>query len=240
MGRLILEDNFKRGLEDIVAYLGCVSSGSLILDALKAGNTSQFFNLLSNNPDISSGNEHIDEIMGFASVGIGNMKLKTAADLRNGQTCRFDGACTPVRVSDLQFSSWFGVSAQIENPFDDQRVCVRGICQTYTPTKIQSYQKIANQLLDKRISIEYIAANFEAAALRAMSLGEIPTAFNTVAWHTKGVQTNDEIVLLQQRYQNQSVGHADWVLDDIAVSLQVLGLTSTWSVNNEPQYRNHP
>jgi hypothetical protein len=238
-------DGFLTGVAEILAVeLGCVSSGHLIVDALRHHNWSQFFGLLANNPDVNSENIHIDELVGFASVGIGNIKLKTAADLWNGQTCRFDGACTPVKVSDLQYNDW-GTSSQIQNPFDSRIICshhVNGVCQTYIPTKVQSYQMIANQLLDSRINIEYLAVNFEAAALRAISLGEAPTAFNTVAWHTKGVQTDDEIRLLQRNItiSPQSLGHANWVLDDVTISLQVLGLTSTWNKYNEPQYNNHP
>jgi RHS repeat-associated protein len=232
-------------VEDELAGSGCVISAFHIEEARKNGDFKQVVRYVFNElPSVDTENEHIREIVTFASVGIGNVKLKTAADLWRGQTCTFDGQCTPVQVTKLQIKNLLGWTVDIDDPFGTQVISGpgEGYGGIYEPSKLESYQILAKQLYSNVMNIEYVAANMEAAALRATSLGITPTAFNSVAWHTKGVQTDEEILRLITTIKSppQSAGHVDWVLDDVAVSLSVMNLTSSWTVNNETQYKNHP
>ena len=176
----------------------------------------------------------------LASVGIGNVKLYTAANLWRGQACRvvWDGnsfveECTSVEISPLQQSKrffWREWEKDIANPFGE--VCEDGICESYDPAEVTgAYQMMAKQLLDEKVNIEYVAANLEAGALRALSLGLTPSAFNSASWHMTGLQTNEEI-------KGWNPGGAMYIVDHIPIALDVWGLTSRWSLseNTEPQY----
>ena len=81
------------------------------------------------------------------------------------------------------------------------------------------------------MNIEYVAANLEIGALRAISLGLTPSAFNSATWHLRGLQTDREI-----EDSGWNPGAAIYVLGDIPTALTVLGLTSSWSLSTEPQY----
>jgi len=92
---------------------------------------------------------------------------------------------------------------------------------------------MGQQLLDEKMNIEYVAANLEAGALRALSLGLTPSAFNSASWHMKSLQTNEEI-----EDERWNPGGAMYIVNDIPIPLDIWGLTSRWSLSEstEPQY----
>lgn len=99
------------------------------------------------------------------------------------------------------------------------------------PDEDGAYRTITQQLLSQEMNIEYVAANLEIGAQRAIAKGFQPTAFNLASWHQRGLQTDAEIS--KGRW---NPGGAIYVLDDIPTALKVMGLTSTWSARREAQY----
>jgi RHS repeat-associated protein len=214
-------------LENLVASFGCTVSGGYIKQAADAKDIPQLLRYLTN-----------QDVPQRATVGIGNVWLETAANLWHGQACSSLGDCTAVQVSELAVASGFGWDNPINNPFGPQQGCaLMGVCGYGKQSETDAYVDLTLQLLDNRMNIEYVAANMEAGALRAIALGFEPSAFNSASWHLRGLQTNREI---EQAGWNP--GGAIYILDDIPTALTVLGLTSAWSLNTEPQYdywKNH-
>jgi RHS repeat-associated protein len=208
-------------LEDIAAFLGCTVSGHAFGKAIEDkdyGKLPQYFLNL--------------DIPQRATVGIGNIWLKTGAEIWHNKAC-FNGSidkCIYVPVSPMKKKNLFGQEVEIPNPFDPYKVCVHGICDLTTPTNLESYIKMEHQLLNENINIEYLATNLEMGALRAMTNKIQPTAFNSASWHLKGLQTDDEIEGIWDP------GAAVNILDHIPVALYVMDLSSTWNLSMEPQY----
>ena len=216
--------------ENAVASLGCIISGTFLKKAWDDQDWALFIRYLTNQ-EIPEG----DYLYTLASVGIGNIKLYTAANLWKGQACSPLDDCTSVEISRLKTTNAFGWPVNLSNPFDTQVACgLGGACYSYQPTETESYSRLAIQLTSNKINIEYIAANLQAGALRAESLGITPTAFNSATWHLKGVQTDSEIAVF--RGLGHSVGGAIYILDDIPTALDVMDLKSSWSLRNEEQY----
>jgi len=216
--------------ENFVARLGCIVSGSYVKGARDTRDWQLFIRYLTNQ-EIPEGNP----LYTLASVGVGNVKLDTAANIWKGQACPFIGDCTPVQVDDLKTTNIFGWTVDISNPFAAQLACTpEGTCTYYQPTEVQSLSTTTLQLMNIKMNIEYVAANLQVGALRAESLGITPTAFNSATWHLKGVQTNSEIDAIASF--GHSVGGAVTILDYMPTALQVLNLTSSWSLYNEKQY----
>ena len=71
----------------------------------------------------------------------------------------------------------------------------------------------------------------EQAALRAYSLGIDPSAFNSVTWYQKSVQTDQEI-----RESGWDTGSAIYALWDIPRVLRIWGMNTNWGLYREPQY----
>jgi RHS repeat-associated protein len=220
-------------LENGVAQFGCTISGTYLQDALLEKKDLRLFISLFTNQTIPEG----PSITTYASVGIGNMKLYTAENLINGLACSSFGNCESVQTSNMQTTNVFGFSESIRNPFEDREVCAFGSCTNLERPKIESYQYLAGQLLNAKKNIEYIAANLEAGALRAIALDTIPSAFNSATWHQMGVQTDLEIIDLERL--GFSVGGAAQVLEKIPWALCALGLKSNWSLSNEKQYQRY-
>jgi hypothetical protein len=184
----------------------------------------------------------------LASVGIGNIKLYTAANLWRGRACRvawddrtaqYVEECVPTQANPLQQTKrflWITRDVDLPNPFAED--CDNGVCETYDPVKTTaSYQELARQLLDDRNNIEYAAAILEQGSLRAMTIPDLtPSAFNSVTWYQRGVQTNDEI----ERHWGSGGqgGSAIFVLNNVPKILNVWRLNTVWRVGrkNEPQY----
>jgi hypothetical protein len=80
-----------------------------------------------------------------------------------------------------------------------------------------------------------VAAIFEQGAQRAYAIDLEPSAFNSVTWYERGCQTNDEILTGWE--SGGQGGSAVFVLDNIPKVLDIWGLSTTWSLDNEPQYR---
>lgn len=172
----------------------------------------------------------------LASVGIGNVKLYTAANMWQGKTCRVvpkDGEwgeeCVQAQVKlQLTQKNIFGVEyvEDIRDPFD------YGYSESYDPEERPlAYKLLANQLHDDRMNIEYVAAGLEQGALRAFQIGIEPTGFNSVSWFKRGVQTNEEI--------EDAWGHpgaAMYPLENIWDVLNIWGLSTSWSIFSEKQY----
>ncbi len=212
-------------LENRTAELGCVVSGHFILDAVKAGDVRQVWRYLTN-----------QDRPQLTTVGIGNVWLYTATNIWNGQACSpaLGGECTPLEVNSLQTTNIFGAKVDISNPFGPQVACAPGMgsaCANYTPTEIESLVQLEHQLTSKKINIEYIAADLEAGARRAIAKGWRPSAFNSASWHLWGVQSDEEIT----RAGWNSCG-ANWTLDHIPYALASMNITSSWNLQMEPQY----
>ena len=207
-------------LEDLVASFGCTVSGSYIKAAVDEGDYGQAWRYFTN-----------QDVPQRATVGIGNVWLKTAANIWKGQACSSLGDCTAVQVSKLQTTNAFGITVNINNPFGTQIACVHSTCAPYQPTETESYVDLTMQLLSREMNIEYVAANLESGALRAIAKGFKPSAFNSATWHLRGVQTDKEI-----GDSSWNPGGAIYILDDIPTALTVLGITSSWNVSLEPQY----
>jgi len=138
-------------------------------------------------------------------------------------------------MNGLQTTNVFGGTVDINNPFGPQVVCTTGMggaCATgYIPTETESLIHLEQQLTSNKINIEYVAANLEAGARRAIAKGLQPSAFNSASWHLWGVQSDDEI----ERARWNSCG-ANWTLDHISNALDAMEITTTWNLNMEPQY----
>ncbi|MEO8391662.1 MAG: hypothetical protein ABI700_01595 [Chloroflexota bacterium] len=234
IGRVPTGARENQQLEDTVASLGCVVSGKFVKDAFDNRDWGQFFNYLTNST-IPAANP----IIAYASVGIGNMKLPTAANLWLGQACNAFGECTPVQINPLMTTNPLGMTMELLDPFTGVACTSGGNCASYNPDTIGVYKNIEVQLLQPAINIEYVAANLEAGALRAISMGITPTAFSSAIWHAAGTTTDKELGNVIQQYRKDPRGYAsDWVLANMWVAQYVLGLTSTWQLdrNHEPAY----
>ncbi|MCC6189973.1 MAG: RHS repeat-associated core domain-containing protein, partial [Anaerolineales bacterium] len=208
-------------LENLVASFGCTVSGGYLLDAWSERDFGRLLRYVTN-----------QEVPARATVGIGNVWLETAANLWKGQACSSLGDCTTVELSTLQTTNSLGMTIDINNPFRPQIACgLGGVCGIGNQSESAAYVDLTLQLLDNEMNIEYVAANLEAGALRAATVGLTPSAFNSATWHLRGLQTNEEI-----RNAGWNPGGAIYILDDLPTALQVLGLTSNWSLNTEPQY----
>ncbi len=213
-------------LENRAAEFGCVVSGSFLEEAAKAGDWNQLWRYLTN-----------QDRPKLATVGIGNVWLYTATNIWKGQACSpaLGGECTPVKINNLQTTNIFGAKININNPFGPQVVCTTGMggaCATdYMPSEVESLVNLEQQLLSKKINIEYVAANLEAGARRAIAKGLQPSAFNSASWHLWGVQSDDEIT----RAGWNSCG-ANWTLDHIPYALASMKITTSWNLQMEPQY----
>jgi hypothetical protein len=182
----------------------------------------------------------------LASVGIGNIKLYAAANLWQGRACRviwdeeggeYVEECVSTPTNSLQQTKqflWFKRETDLRNPFEES--CRTGKCEYDPERAIESYQELSKQLLDKGQNIEYVTAILEQGVLRAASIpGLKPSAFNSVTWYKRGVQTNEEI---KQYWTEGPGGSAILVLDNVSDILSIWHLRTVWhiGVENEPQY----
>lgn len=238
IGRVPADSRGKQILEDIVANTGCVVSGYYLERAWQDRDVGQGIKYLFNQeiPDT-------EPIRAYASVGIGNMKLPTAANLWNGQACNLFGDCTSVDVGSLQISVGRRGIYNVPNPFELHHCTPGGlVCNDYALSEIQAYSNLAGQLLNDEIAIEYVAAHLEAGAQRAMSLGITPTAFNSVTWYNKSVQSGEEIEEAFSRGLD-APGHAQWVLCNMPKALHSLGgIATNWRLDeaHEPEFYRYP
>ena len=131
--------------------------------------------------------------------------------------------CVVAQASPLHLNG----GEDISNPFEG--------ATSYDPSEaLSSYQALARQLRDEETNIEYVAAILEQGALRAYAIGLEPSAFNSVTWYERGCQTNQEI--FSSWGSGGQGGSAIYALDNIPVVLDVWGLSTTWSLDSEPQY----
>jgi hypothetical protein len=186
----------------------------------------------------------------LATVGIGNVSLETAANLWKGSisvsklrvnSSAAGGLCWGQAVCDLGNTSGGPIDAEtadIPNPFGYQAWCFDtpdGKCHVSAPSEEESYQLLAHQLLNNKINIEYVAANLEAGALRAKTIGLQPSAFNVATWHLRGIQSDDEIMRAQPPWRPCPYG-ACFILEEISSALTAWGIASSWNLSSEPQY----
>ena len=211
-------------LEDLAIDLGCVVSGHKLRDALfDERDFAKFWSYFTN-----------EEIPAYATVGIGNVHLDTAANLWRGRAVSSLGDITEVSVGPLRITNLLGFEVSVNNPFGPQVACgFGGACARYEPSELESYQTIGHQLLSNVSNIEYVAANLEAGALRALANGFIPTAFNSASWHLVGVQTDDEF---RRILGGWNPGGAVFILDQVPTALSVMELASSWNALTDPQY----
>ncbi len=228
-------------LQGAAASAGCIVSGYAFLQALEEGRIGDAF--------IRYPINHVNfegKTPQRATVGIGNVSIDKAADLWMGQACDSSDTdssdtCVPVRVNRLQTLDASGQLTDLADPFRPYVHCTSaagmGLCQEEKPTDERVAIRIESQLLDNKANIEYVAANLEAGALRAMSakVNLQPSAFNSASWHLKSLQTDDEI---KNSGWSPCPAGACLIVECIPTALGVLGLTSSWNDTMEPQYAN--
>jgi RHS repeat-associated protein len=231
----ISNHSFESVMQDLAIRLGgCVVSGWAFKQAKDEHRWLDAARYLINHQNTKGEN------LQLATVGIGNVGIDKAANLWIGQACGETIGCTPVHVNPLQITA-DGQRTDLPNPWRPRVFfCMdplNTICVYRDPTDVEIAQDISRQLLDNRKNIEYLSANLEAGALRALSVNLQPSAFNSAAWHFWSIQTDEEITRFP------SVMGPDWnpgaaiiVLDEIPKALNILGLTSIWNVSVEPQY----
>ena len=167
-------------------------------------------------------NEHPDGLLEnpyqtMATVGWGNMSLPSA-----------EGLWQYEELSPMKTTNSLGIEVDIPNPFDVQTVSSPlGATGGYEPTRLESYQIMAHQLLDPKMNIEYIAAHLEESALRRTAIDEAPSAFMAAAWHTAGMLTKDVIWNLKWDW-----GNAKYAVYDVSKVLEIWGETSSYQVNS--------
>jgi hypothetical protein len=224
-------DRKSQAKENLAALVGCTVSGRYINDALERGDRWQVIKYLLNweTPD----GPPLDI---YPTVGIGNVSLYTAANLWKGQACNSSYECVPAQVSGMKTTNPLGWQVDMPNPFGPQMVCGGGgFCGTAEPSETQSYSQLTMELMDNEKNIEYVAANLEAGAIRATTLGVEPNAFNLAMWHAHGVLSDEEIKDYKQIF-GRKVGSASNVLNDMPTALNVLGVTSSWNANQEQRH----
>jgi RHS repeat-associated protein len=237
LGRVV--DAGSRNKENFVAWLGSVVSGNYIREAYDQRNVGLLIGYMTNCviPDTNP-------IDAYASVGIGNIKIPIAANIWQGQACDVFGECVPVDVSPLKIRNKLGVTIDVDDPYAPT-YCTDVYCTTEeVSSELEAFENISLQLLNRRHSIEYVAAILEAGALRARSRGEIPTAYSSVLWYVSGTTSREE----QERSIVEVTGvrekwkHAAGIIDNVTVALQIMGLSSTWRPDNahEPDYASIP
>lgn len=99
------------------------------------------------------------------------------------------------------------------------------------PSETESLIRLEQQLTSNKINVEYVAADLEAGARRAIAKGLQPTAFNSASWHLWGVQSDDEINRV-----HWDPGGAIWTLDHMSNALGAMEITTTWNLQMDPQY----
>jgi RHS repeat-associated protein len=202
-------------IEDILASFGCTVSGHYLKGAIEDQDIVQLLRYLFN-----------VDVPQRATVGIGNVWLETAANIWKNQACDSNGNCVSVSTSEMQIQNGSKL-IDIANPYGTQIACLNS-CYYYRPSENESYVIMTQQLLNWKMNIEYVATNLEAGALRAITLGITPTAYNSATWHLRGLQSDKEIL-----DSGWNPGGANYILNDIPTALQVFGLTSSWNVSLE-------
>jgi len=218
-----LRNRWMQVIENNLINFGCITSGHYIKKVCDPHDTDTFdlgqclAYLINQLPEG-------EPLLTLASVGIGNIKLATAARLWKGLNgC--DGAdCPPVTVSLLPLD--------IVNPFTVS--CEDGACNYDPNTNTAAYMTLGKQLLDPRKNIEYAAAILEEGALMTANAGEPPSAFASVLWYKHSVATYAKIKKIGS-YADIAIG----ILADVDQALGVWNLTTTWNPHSfdiEPYY----
>jgi|GEM_PF-1934207 len=222
-------------LEDMVMGLGCIVSGHELEAVCRPINNDDFdagkcLDYLSN---------HVPEgepLFTLASVGIGNIKLATAARIWKGLNGCNSTECPPVTVSPLQYPldvlPGLDFTLDIANPFETS--CDTGTCDYDPATNAAAYGALGKQLLDSQKNIEYAAALLEEGALMTLNAGEQPSAFASVTWYKLSAATWKEI---KKVGDYAAVG--SYVLVDMDQALSLWDLNTTWDRHSwkiEPQY----
>ncbi len=236
--------------ENVVAALGCIETGERVAAACgpcldgKGGCDLCIQHLQNQKIPAGSALPEESAVYVLASVGIGNMKLATGSNLWRGVACGTYGPCVPVRVSPLKLTNhvvMFSWDTELQNPFDalpgQSPTVPEQQLYPYDPKEEPAYKALSSQLLDDRTNIEYVAANLEAAALRALKLDTQPSAFNAATWHMRGLTTDKEIDAYIRRYAWQTgPGGPSLVVETIPIGLSTWDLSSSWNVSTETQY----
>jgi hypothetical protein len=188
-----------------------VVSGHELKDAAKSGDIVSLLGYLTNQKIPSSSPIHA-----FASVGIGNIKLPTAAQLWRGEACSFFGDCTKVNIAPLLNNQ----ERELLDPY--RQVCRDGVCLSQIswrdPSEVQVFERITDHLLNDAINIEYASAIIEAGAERARKLKPPvePDIYNSIIWYTRSVHTAEEInQLSSDGIVTDPTGHAVYLRDHV-------------------------
>jgi len=242
MGNMPRDDRYRNPfmqyVEDRSISLGCIVSGSFLSRVCDPRNNDTF-DLQQCLKYYSNEIPEAEPLLALASVGIGNIKLATAARLWKGLNGHTGPDAPPVTVSPLQYDRelFFGSSTMtmnISNPFDPG--CTSGVCDYDPSTNTAAYQILSQQLLDPQMNIEYAAALLEEGALMTLNAGEQPSAFASVLWYKHSAATHERI--------REVGGFADlgYILEDVIEALDLWGLSTTWdrhSWDMEPHYHQY-
>jgi RHS repeat-associated protein len=231
MGMASRDSSFQTFLENAASGCGIVVSGHFLKEAFEQRNWSQLYRYAMNQeiPDVQG-------IPQLATVGIGNIKLDTAANIWKGQACGhplYSPECTPVQVSTLQTTNVLGMQVNLPNPYAGVACASGGNCVTYERSEIGALQYLATNLLNKAVNIEYVAANLAAGALRAAARGLTPGAFSSATWHMWGVQDRGEV----ERFPHRPGPYGPMgIVRNIPTALNVLSLRSGWMPDMDGEY----
>jgi RHS repeat-associated protein len=218
--------------ENVQASLGCVVSGHITKGVCYHQSLQQLMILLGADQEIDPNlwkpslclkylrNDYPGLLENpwatMPTVGWGNVLLPTGKGLWENE------ALSPMKTTNM-----LGMEIEISNPFGPQIVCGHGVCGSYDPTELESYQTMALQLLDPAINIEYIATHLEEGALSRLAIGETPNAFMSAVWHMGALRTIDEVRAAASS-RGWHWGNAAYIVDDIPKALNIWGLTTNW------------
>jgi RHS repeat-associated protein len=160
--------------------------------------------LLNYHPDLDL-NEWSNVV---ATVGMGNMSLSTAAGF-------WDGRNQYVTGEDLRTTNILGQDISIVSPFND------------SSSTLEGYRTLARQLLNRKVNIEYVAANLAEGALRRKNMGLAHTPFHAALWHHQGGIYGLKTL---QEAGSGFWGNASAAVEMMYRPLELWGLSSNWDL----------
>ncbi len=225
--RIYPKNEVLQDVQDLLVATGCLTSGHLLeealIEALTHGDLKTFLELTEGEWfNQTFGGEAVPPRV--ATVGIGNVWIQTAMNLRQGLACPTVGGAGACMQVDVQLHT-----PDVPHYPNDVR---------------REWSEVGRQLLDDTLNVEYVAANLEAGIARAKWLKahgpsnkmggpfDGPSVFNLAAWHAKGVQTDWEIA--EARWDS---GYAMDIVRGMPRALDVLGLKGSYNPGVQYQTR---
>lgn len=160
--------NQLQSFEDLAVQMGIPVSGRYLKKAFESQDLAKLTQYYTLN-EIT-----LDDL---ATVGVGNVWIKTAQNLLDGKACNAFDECMHINF---------------KTPLTITKYGIFGI-KFETKIVDNGWKGIGQSLLNEDVNIEYISANLEAGMERAKAMGIPPTAWLAALWHTGGVISPEEI-----------------------------------------------